>query len=1206
MADNENVTIRIRVRADTKELARVQAQLAALCKQADDCHDTFSNLGRRFDDNDKSTRRASKGFNKTSKDLNVLSKVGKSAAKVIGKTFKIAMIGAAIETAAFAVALSSVNLLLKTGQVLARAWNATVRGVGVASANAAAGVLTLVSAFMAAQRQFVAAQATGRYGGSFKNASNSLRALQSDSQLAVFGLESLTGAFNAASKNARVTGQTVAGLRGLADFAVTSGDMEKGLVAAAELISLLQSGKEAGGESVLKAAGQLGPEFEKAYKNIIEGGKKTNDELIKIIASGELADAAGVSGAAGAVRGSLMGQIKAFATEAQVMFADIGGYMLEPIQEAFEQITFIFKRMMLSITGNLVGFARGPFIDAAVSATEKIANFMAKLFNEYLPKTEEVLSNFINGWRRFSSKVTSGFEKFNKFLNKFSNASKSINKFFGTIFRAIGQGISNNFNSFATMVVEREDDLMAFGKALGDLIGDIFKLLGEIRNAFFDALPTINKFLDAIGFLIEGFAQLLALISGIPGFGGSVASTAALVGLAAVGTKTGRKGLKKGAQAGGGKGGAAMSATALALLGLSATQSASYNTAKAAGGNVASTGTGIAVGATTMAAAGSMFGPYGTIAGLIIGGIWGGIQGYLAGNKVQEQTKKAGEAFADGFAAGVDELIATGHISDASDLLLEFNQQALELATNFSNEDQFANGALAKFNENLIDLRGRLGLASRRSRDLAKISGMTTSEIEELAQAMEIDLGNPLLNLKDIMYDMGIAVYKFGDDFNAAMNQVFGDSLSIIQNEKDKLTSEAAVDQSLRAMIEGGFGEAQVLDFIESALFASAAYSEGDPLKDYDQIRQMLVEGKAFSEPGTRGYGYLDEFTAAGGMELVNRVMAQRSQALIDQTVANAVAQAADIGVAVDPAQLSSRLSALEQTDNAQFLQAIDALRNETFLSDMYRSDLASGPALGTLTANRAFESIGLGGILTEVLESAPEQIDILTNIDTKTETTNTKLDEVKNAINNLKTELVNALGKDSGGFFGNLWKGFNSFANWGGSAVESGWNSITGTIGDVFGSIFGDSASPRSRLLDSMYAHGSISGGIAGKRTVTSGLRNYQLGSLSSDHLTGRALDITGQNLGQYKQAIEAAGGFADFHGAGGSRHLHVVPNTNAVGDTAVPYMSGGGGTGTMVSSNDSYSIVINAAPGMDAKLIADEVMNRIQRSQRNAAERY
>ena len=261
MADNENVTIRIRVRADTKELARVQAQLAALCKQADDCHDTFQNLGRRFDDNDKSTRRAGKSYNKTRNQLNGLQKVGKTAANVFGKTFKLAMIGSAIETAAFAVALSSVNLLLKTGQLLARAWNASVRGIGVASANAAAGVLTLVSAFMAAQRQFAAAQQVGRYGGSFKSASNGLRAMQADSQLAVFGLEALTGAFAAASKNAQVTGKTVAGLRGLADFAVTSGDMEKGLLAAANLVSLLQSGKGAGSESVLKAAGELGPEF---------------------------------------------------------------------------------------------------------------------------------------------------------------------------------------------------------------------------------------------------------------------------------------------------------------------------------------------------------------------------------------------------------------------------------------------------------------------------------------------------------------------------------------------------------------------------------------------------------------------------------------------------------------------------------------------------------------------------------------------------------------------------------------------------------------------------------------------------------------------------------------------------------------------------------------------------------------------------------
>lgn len=136
------------------------------------------------------------------------------------------------------------------------------------------------------------------------------------------------------------------------------------------------------------------------------------------------------------------------------------------------------------------------------------------------------------------------------------------------------------------------------------------------------------------------------------------------------------------------------------------------------------------------------------------------------------------------------------------------------------------------------------------------------------------------------------------------------------------------------------------------------------------------------------------------------------------------------------------------------------------------------------------------------------------------------------------------------------------------------------------------------SRFARTLVAHSMFNAMLPGKRLMTSGLRNYNLGSLSSDHLTGAAYDLTGDNLGAYAKLVNANGGFAEFHGAAGSRHLHVVPpHGDAMNPAAV------GAYGGVV--NNSYSIVVN---GGDAspQAIADEVMMRIQRIQRNAAERY
>ena len=147
----------------------------------------------------------------------------------------------------------------------------------------------------------------------------------------------------------------------------------------------------------------------------------------------------------------------------------------------------------------------------------------------------------------------------------------------------------------------------------------------------------------------------------------------------------------------------------------------------------------------------------------------------------------------------------------------------------------------------------------------------------------------------------------------------------------------------------------------------------------------------------------------------------------------------------------------------------------------------------------------------------------------------------------------------------------------------------------------FGDATS--SRLGRTMARHSYFDGTLPGKRTVTSGWRNFGLGSLKSDHLTGNAYDLTGQNLVGYANAVNGSGGFAEFHGSGGDRHLHVVPGQTPIGDSVSsmsPMVSGGSGGG-------SYAYTINVYPsaGQDSAAIAQEVMNRIEEKEKSVRER-
>jgi hypothetical protein len=120
----------------------------------------------------------------------------------------------------------------------------------------------------------------------------------------------------------------------------------------------------------------------------------------------------------------------------------------------------------------------------------------------------------------------------------------------------------------------------------------------------------------------------------------------------------------------------------------------------------------------------------------------------------------------------------------------------------------------------------------------------------------------------------------------------------------------------------------------------------------------------------------------------------------------------------------------------------------------------------------------------------------------------------------------------------------------------------------------------------------------VPGRRLVTSGIRNTNLGSLNSDHLSGRAFDLTGDNLVSYAQNVKNSGGFAEFHGGpGADRHLHVVP---PVGDSSSPAsINAGGGT------SNYYTIEVNAGPGMDEEALANKVIDKIKRAERTSRER-
>ena len=138
------------------------------------------------------------------------------------------------------------------------------------------------------------------------------------------------------------------------------------------------------------------------------------------------------------------------------------------------------------------------------------------------------------------------------------------------------------------------------------------------------------------------------------------------------------------------------------------------------------------------------------------------------------------------------------------------------------------------------------------------------------------------------------------------------------------------------------------------------------------------------------------------------------------------------------------------------------------------------------------------------------------------------------------------------------------------------------------------------------MARHAGIDSQLTGKRNITSAYRTTNLGSINSDHIMGRAVDLTGQNLGQYARLTHANGGFAEFHGVGAARHLHAVPGPGPTGDTSAPNtraMPNAGGA----SKQSTFNVTISVTGGANTSPneIAQNVMRKFTEMQDNLIQR-
>lgn len=474
--------------------------------------------------------------------------------------------------------------------------------------------------------------------------------------------------------------------------------------------------------------------------------------------------------------------------------------------------------------------------------------------------------------------------------------------------------------------------------------------------------------------------------------------------------------------------------------------------------------------------------------------------------------------------------------------------------------------------------------------ELEAISGKTRPELELLAKEMGVNLYDSTLKFNDVLKKLGLGMAKTADQVRQAFTDTFVEELSFEQIKKQLnaplVYDEIAEGFKQQILSPEGATLTQGVDFLSQISRATLDATGGNPIAAaFDMAKQLGYKGKQGTAFGTGG--------VFAGMNLPPQLAA-----ILDQQIGStlggfkgtAAQQITDLftekGLSVNRQAITAQIGNMSIDQQEKLF---GALQNGTFDISNFAGE-GGARRTGVQAGTSLLGSFGFSGI--EVQQRGMEAVDRLAN--TMAEQTPEFVTAVKQFVSKTDTVFKNISTPE--------WLKAAP-AWWTGAAIPV----ISNDTRMPRGGGIGDTTS--SRLAVTMARHNAINSNIPGKRLITSAYRTYALGSSNSDHVTGRALDLVGANLGQYRRDIMASGGFAEFHGRGASRHLHVVPGPGAggIGDTAVPVMSrpmtsGGGSRGSVAGS--SYVININGSNASPEE-IANRVMAKIEMKERSERQR-
>lgn len=506
MAD---VNITIDIDANTAAIDRVRAKLRSLCKEVDDCTSTMDKHTKSLRELSDAQDEAGRGSGRNQRGFNASSKGAKGLTKFLRTLAKFGFIYLAVEAAAALIVISSVNLLFKSGQWLAKAYQASLSGV----AYAMVAIVAAASAAIAAMRQFQAVQFAPSFSEGaintddpMKAASGAMKMFIDDTQMAVVGTKGLSSAFKVLNDQAAVTGETTAVFRQLTNYtAGMGGDLEKGSQAMAKFLAQFQKDKTMT-EAVRDAGNELGPNFKKILDEANKLGANTYEKFSEAAIKGELGETFALyANQLDNLNSTVIGRFKQGFTSVKNVLLEIGEPLLEPLTQTIPKIVNILESLFASIRYSVEDIGKGSLLTGLVSVLEKVSLFIGKLVNNNLQRGAYYIDWMRRGWE----KTANVFERLQDYLRTLIPASKVLNGVFVTIFKAFGGSIGNSIENLSNQLVENEDKFQKFAQGFANFMKGFSEFGEQIRNLLINSLPGLGALLTNLGGVFKTIAMVL-------------------------------------------------------------------------------------------------------------------------------------------------------------------------------------------------------------------------------------------------------------------------------------------------------------------------------------------------------------------------------------------------------------------------------------------------------------------------------------------------------------------------------------------------------------------------------------------------------------------------------------------------------------------------------------------------------------------------